>query len=78
VAQVLVPFSFLLVPLNVTGYGYLVCSGVLGAIFVWKAAKGFRAANPSKWARGIFLYSLIYLTLLFAAVAVDVLVGKAV
>ncbi|MEE2758188.1 MAG: heme o synthase [Myxococcota bacterium] len=73
---VLVPFSFLLVPLNVTGYVYLVCSAALGAGFVWKAAKGFRSADQSKWARGIFLYSLIYLTLLFAAVAVDVLVGK--
>jgi len=74
---VLVPVSFLLVPLNVTGYVYLGCAIVLGIGFVWRAAQGFRAENPSRWARGLFLYSLVYLTLLFAAIAVDALVSLA-
>ena len=74
---VLVPVSFLLVPLNVTGYVYLGCAIVLGIGFVWRAAQGFKAENPSRWARGLFLYSLVYLTLLFAAIAVDALVSLA-
>jgi protoheme IX farnesyltransferase len=68
---VLIPVSFLLVPLNVSGYIYLGCAVVLGLGFVWRAAQGFRTENPNRWARGLFLYSLVYLTLLFAAVAVD-------
>ena len=71
---VLVPFSFLLVPLNVSGYIYLTVAVVLGAIFLYRAIQGFRAEDSNRWARSLFLYSLIYLTALFAAVAVDVVV----
>ena len=74
---VLVPFSLLLVPLNITGTIYMASAGVLGLIFVVKAMQGFRAENASVWARSLFLYSLVYLTLLFAAVAVDVLIARA-
>ncbi|MGC6418234.1 MAG: heme o synthase [Bradymonadia bacterium] len=73
---VLVPFSLLLVPLNITGTIYMASAGVLGFIFVVKAMQGFRAKDASLWARSLFLYSLVYLTLLFAAVAVDVLIAR--
>jgi len=68
---VLVPVSFLLVPFGVTGYVYLGCATVLGLGFLMRAMKGFKADNRSRWARSLFLYSLVYLTLLFAAIAVD-------
>ena len=73
---VLVPFSLLLVPLNITGTIYMASAGVLGFIFVVKAMQGFREKDASLWARSLFLYSLVYLTLLFAAVAVDVLIAR--
>ena len=68
---VLVPISFLLVPFGVTGYVYLGCATVLGIGFLARAFKGFKADNRNRWARGLFIYSLVYLTLLFAAIAVD-------
>jgi protoheme IX farnesyltransferase len=68
---VLVPVSFLLVPFGVTGYVYLGCASVLGVGFLVRATKGFKADNRNRWARSLFIYSLVYLTLLFAAIAVD-------
>ena len=72
---ILVPFSFLLVPLNVSGYVYLVSAVVLGVVFLYRSIQGFRAEDSDRWAKSLFLYSLVYLTALFAAVAVDVLVS---
>ena len=57
---------------------YLVAAVVLGAIFLWRAFTLWRqAASPEgSLAQAIRLYkfSISYLTLLFAAVAVDALV----
>lgn len=71
----LVPFSFLLVPLNVSGYVYLSTAIVLGVVFLYRALQGFKAEDSNRWARSLFLYSLIYLTALFGAVALDVLIA---
>lgn len=70
-AAVLVPVSLLLVPLDAAGVVYAVIAGVLGVVFVGWSLKGLRAANQGKWARNVFLYSLVYVTLLFAALLVD-------
>lgn len=70
----LVPVSLMLVPLGVAGWIYLGIAAVLGLVFLAWALAGFRAENaekPARWARGFFVYSLIYLTLLFAALLVD-------
>ncbi len=68
----LVPVSLMLVPLGVAGTTYAVLAAVLGLVFVVWALRGFaRGAQLSRWARGLFLYSLVYLTLLFAALLVD-------
>ncbi|MHC4836782.1 MAG: heme o synthase [Planctomycetota bacterium] len=72
----LVPISLALMPLGVAGPIYAVFAGVLGIIFVRWSLSGFRldaedtVAN-ARWARGYFFYSLIYLTLLFAALVLD-------
>lgn len=71
----LVPFSFLLVPLNVSGYVYLATAIVLGVVFLYRALQGFKTEDSNRWARSLFLYSLVYLTALFAAVALDVLIA---
>ena len=70
----LVPISLMLVPLNLAGQIYLASASILGLVFIVWALKGFRAEHPNRWARGLFLYSLVYLTLLFGALVIDTLV----
>src|SRR5262249_9497499 len=65
----LVPVSLALVPLGVAGVRYGVSAAILGAVFIGLAADGLREKRGDRWARGIFFYSLIYLTLLFAILA---------
>jgi heme o synthase len=62
----------------VAGMGglYLWAAVVLGAIFTWLAVKLLR--DPStKLAMKVFTYSITYITLLFGAMALDVLVRNA-
>lgn len=73
----LVPVSLLLVPFGVAGWIYLAISAVLGVVFVAWAVAGFRARVDGRWARGFFIYTLVYLTLLFAALVVDAGPGHA-
>ncbi|HWD65991.1 MAG TPA: heme o synthase [Solirubrobacteraceae bacterium] len=64
-----------LVPAATGTFGilYLVAAGLLGTIFVWLAGRLWRRCTPA--AAGIvFHYSLLYLALLFVAVAVDAIV----
>jgi heme o synthase len=61
-------------PLGAASTAYLVAALVLGAGFLAWAMVGFGAravAAPGRWARSLFLASLVYLTLLFAALALD-------
>jgi heme o synthase len=67
----LVGSTLLLWPLGVAHGLYLVVAVVLGALFIAWAAAGFCTATPRPWAKSLFLYSILYLTLLFVALAVD-------
>jgi heme o synthase len=66
--------SLLLFPAAEMGLIYLVAAVGLGAVFVWFALRVLRDASDGKAAIGLFRYSISYLTLLFAAVAVDSLI----
>jgi protoheme IX farnesyltransferase len=66
--------SLLLFPTAGMGLIYLVAAVSLGAAFVWYALRVLRDASDGKAAIGLFRYSISYLTLLFAAVAVDSLI----
>ena len=46
---------------------------VLGGYFFWMALRGFTAKDSKVWAKKFFFSSLIYLTLLFAALIFDAL-----
>jgi heme o synthase len=70
-AGALVPVSLLLVPLGVAGPAYLTVAAVAGAGFFAASLLGLRAAAGGRWARGVFIVSLVYLTALFAALLVD-------
>jgi heme O synthase-like polyprenyltransferase len=50
---------------------YVAAAAVLGALFIAWGAAGFRRAAARGWARSLFLFSIIYLTLLFVALIVD-------
>ena len=52
---------------------YVVCALALGAVFVWLAEKLRRDTTPRR-AMLLFHYSLLYLALLFAALAVDAVI----
>ena len=67
----LVLATILLEPLRVAGLPYLVCAALLGAVFIGWAAAGFRRAAAGAWARSLFFYSIVYLTLLFVALVID-------
>ena len=66
----LVPVSLLLQPLGVAGLGYTVVAVILGATFLAWTLSGLRASAGTAWARGLFRFSLAYLTLLFVALGV--------
>ncbi|HVZ74653.1 MAG TPA: heme o synthase [Polyangia bacterium] len=70
---VLVAATVLLEPLRVAGVRYMGAATFLGAVLVGWGAAGFRRGNAETrtWARSLFLFSIVYLTLLFVALALD-------
>jgi protoheme IX farnesyltransferase len=70
----LVGVSLLLLPAAGMGWIYLVAAVVLGALYLWNALRLRTDANDGRAAIDLFRYSISYLTLLFAAVALDALV----
>jgi protoheme IX farnesyltransferase len=65
--------SLVLVPVASMGTIYLAAAVVLGGWFVWRALRLWRGTSPAESMR-LFRYSIVYLGLLFAAVAADALV----
>ncbi len=62
--------SLLLFATGYFGYLYLVCASILGGIFIqksWKLKKSIGADNSMS----LFLYSIVYLTLIFLLMIVD-------
>jgi protoheme IX farnesyltransferase len=74
----LVAVSFFLWPLGVAGAIYASVAALLGVWFVVLCARGFVAEDAPTWARRVFLGSLVYQTVLFAALALDVGVSRMV
>jgi len=72
-AGTLLPLSLLLFIAGGLGYLYLAVAIVLGALFIAYAFRLMRstAVRRRAVARGVYLYSLVYLTLLFVAIMVD-------
>ena len=63
----------LLVPAGSMGVVYAVAAVALGGWFVWRALRLWRGGSPADSMR-LFRYSIVYLALLFAAVAADALI----
>jgi protoheme IX farnesyltransferase len=67
----LVSVSLLVVVLDMAGRLYLAAAALLGACFLVLAASGLRRTVEGLWARKVFLYTLVYLTLLVSALVLD-------
>ena len=50
--------------------GYLAAAIILGGLFLWQIGRAGKAGTDEK-ARGVFIYSMAYLVLLFSALIVD-------
>jgi protoheme IX farnesyltransferase len=72
-AALLVPVTLLLVPLGLAGYFYLVFAAGLGVWFFIFCVRGMEPESGNVWARKFFLATLLYLPVLIAALAIDVL-----
>lgn len=70
-AAMLVPVTLFLVPLGIAGRIYFAVALALGLIyFIWTCYGFFRPASKA-WARGLFVYSLVYLPVLFITLLFD-------
>ena len=67
----LVAVSLTLEPLGVAGRVYTVITALLGLLFLGYSLQGFWAPKRNIWARKFFIYTLIYITLLFGALVID-------
>lgn len=54
-----------------TGYVYLVVALLLGLAWLWLCLKGFNARDDNKWARGMFKFSLVVITVLSVTISID-------
>lgn len=67
----LVPVSMLLYTYHYVGVLYLVASTLLGLAWVFLCVRGFGTKDEIKWSRGVFLFSINYLTILFIIMVID-------
>lgn len=71
-AGLLVTCSMLPFVFRVAGPIYLVAAIVLGLAFFGMTARGIFTKDTNRWARQVFIGSLIYLTVIFAVLMLDV------
>lgn len=64
--------ALMLTLLNFTGYIYFGTAAILGLLWLWQCLKGFKCQNDAVWARKVFLFSLVVITGLCLAMAIDV------
>lgn len=65
-----VAVSFALVPLGVAGPLYLATAAVLGIAVLVQGLRGLGRGDV-RWARSVFLYSIVYLPVLFTVMVLD-------
>ncbi|WP_442603311.1 heme o synthase [Paenibacillus sp. KN14-4R] len=67
----LVPVSILLSVYGYVGKIYLIGATVLGLLWVYQCLTGFKAKDEIKWAKGNFIFSINYLTILLLLMIID-------
>ena len=69
----MVAFTMLLIPVAHLGPIYIVTAVVAGGLFLWSTADLGKNPTPQRSMR-VFGFSITYVTLLFAAMTIDILV----
>lgn len=67
-----IPTTVMLTLSGYTGYAYLSVAVLLGFAWLWLCIKGFKGGNDKVWARQMFLFSLVVVTVLCPFIALDV------
>jgi heme o synthase len=67
----LVPVTVMLNVYGYVGHFYLFAVTAMGLVWVLMSIKGFKAQDEEKWAKGMFIYSINYLMLMFILMVVD-------
>jgi protoheme IX farnesyltransferase len=63
--------SLLFVPVRAAGWLYFWVAFVAGTAFFAHGLMGLRQGSGPRWARGLFLHSLLYLTVIFSVLMID-------
>ena len=61
----------LLTLLGYTGYAYLIVAVASGAVWLWYGYQGFKAQDDAKWARSMFVVSLITITAISGVITIS-------
>ncbi|RAL24610.1 protoheme IX farnesyltransferase [Thermoflavimicrobium daqui] len=64
--------SLILFFTGVLSWFYLIVALVLGVVYIALALKGFYTKDDDQWAKQMFLFSLIYLTVILSVMIIDV------
>ncbi|MNI00707.1 Protoheme IX farnesyltransferase 1 [compost metagenome] len=67
----LVPVTVMLSAFGYVGHFYLFIVTAVGLVWVFMTLSGFKAKDEDKWAKGMFLYSILYLMLMFGLMVID-------
>ena len=70
-AALLLPVSLGLYVLGVAGVAYASVAAVMGVVYLWMAVRRPGADGERAWAKKLFLFSLVYLPVVFAALMID-------
>lgn len=73
--SVLLPASLLLFVHASLGYVYLFVMGVMGIVYMVLLFQGFKTKDDLAWARKLFGYSILYLTVFCAAIVISTMVN---
>jgi len=68
---ILVAVSLAIAAAGIAGTVYSLVSIALGATFLVLAGYGLRARTGTGWAKGVFAYSVVYLTVLLGILVVN-------
>jgi protoheme IX farnesyltransferase len=63
--------ALLLTIFGYTGYVYLTATALVGFVWLWLCIQGFKARIDAQWARKVFLFSLIVITVLCITMSFD-------
>lgn len=65
--------TLMLTMVGYTGYTYLAVAGLLGLTWLGLCINGFNSTNDTQWAKNMFVYSLVVITVLCLTIPLDII-----